>query len=210
MKSKSMTLKRKLELLNAMVGETPRFPVNSIYRDGNRILATNGWQVLAFDLDIVQEAPYVPDEIPTLDAGAAKAPEKRRITPQFMRDWLSDRETQNISGPALLKFLKAKAYLKCFCCGGTGKRPVEDIEPMELVDPFENLRPIQILEVIINANLLISVLAYLDMPDELRVAKCAQQKDGEAQEMLVFYGDGWRMCQMSLRGIRPEDIEIFF
>jgi hypothetical protein len=154
-----MKLQRKLDILNAMAGDMPRFPVDRVYRDGNRILASNGWQIVAFDLDEQEAATSEVANLDTLDAGAtsSRATKESPKTAARIREWLSEpKDAVAIDSASLWAFLKVGDYRKCVCCGGSGERP-PDFDPAELSgDPFERSRPVLIADVCVNANLLVS------------------------------------------------------
>jgi hypothetical protein len=209
-----MNLESKLEILDAISGNA-NFPANQTHRDGAMLLATNGYQLLAFHLSAEESATEEFATIPTLEAGA-KASKKvsAETSVALIRGWLTDEKTngRKVKGSALRDFLRADDYLRCPVCAGSGRRPVDepDYEELEIGDPFSMPRLASILGAIYNANMLVSTMAYLDVPETVLLETWAEPNKGQGDGVLLrIAGDGWTLIQMNMREMKQQDPEVF-
>jgi hypothetical protein len=209
-----MDLKNKLEILDAVSGNA-NFPANRTYRDGAMLIATNGWQLLAFHISVEEAATEDFEAISTLDAGAkASKKDSAEKSVAAIRGWLAQEKTSahRVKGSALRDFLRADHYLRCPVCAGSGRRPLDepDYEESEFSDPFSMPRLASILGAIYNANMLVSTLAYLDVPETVLLETWPEPSNGQSDAVLLrIVGDGWTLIQMNMRELKKENPEVF-
>lgn len=209
-----MDFESKLEILDA-IGGNASFPANRTHRDGATLIATNGYLLLAFHASVEEAATAEFAAIPTLDAGAeASKKDSAGKTVALIRGWLTQEKTngRNVKSSALREFLRADDYLRCPACAGCGRRPVvgPDYEELGFDDAFSTLRLASILGATYNANMLVSTLAYLDMPETVVLETMAAPGTGQAGGVLLrIVGDGWTVMQMNVREMKQEDPEVF-
>jgi hypothetical protein len=209
-----MNLESKLEILDAISGNA-NFPANRTYREGATLIATNGWQLLAFQVSVEDATTEDFAAISTLEAGA-KASKKVSAEKSVaaIRGWLAQEKTnaRRVKGSALRDFLRADHYLRCPVCAGSGRRPLDEpnYEELEIDDPFSMPRLASILGATYNANMLVSTLAYLDVPETVLLETWPAPSDGQGDGVLLrIVGDGWTLIQMNMRELKKENPEVF-
>lgn len=217
-----MEIDRKLEILHTMAGKGLGFPADRVYLDDKTLLATNGWQVLAFQLSENDIAALDLSAFRTLDQGAeeyrkqrkAKANSEKAGAPSQIRKWLTmAAATQAVSFKALRDFLRADDYLRCPHCSGTGQRPVEQIDLIEFEDPFDKLRVAVFDGARMQVRLLLEVLAYMPASDTVQLSTWVESghiRSGKAEgSILRLIGDGWTLIQMSVSEVEGFEVEVF-
>lgn len=209
-----MNLESKIDILDAIAGNAD-FPANRTYRDGATLIATNGWKLLAFHVSAEESATEEFAAISTLDAGAKSSKkDSAEKSVAAIRGWLAQEKTSGhrVKGSALREFLSADHYLQCPVCAGSGRRPLDgpDYEELEIGDPFSMPRLASILAATYNANMLVSTLAYLDVPETVLLQTWAEPSKGQSDGVLLrIVGDGWTLIQMNMRELKKQDPEVF-
>lgn len=217
-----MDLQRKFEILKSLPGKDLGFPADRVYLDDNTLLATNGWQVLAFELS--QEELRAPEllELSTLDNGAeeyrkqrkAKANSEKTGAPSLIRRWLTlAAATHVVDLMSLRDFLRADEYLKCPHCSGSGQRPIEEIDLIEFDDPFDKLRVAVFDNAPMQVRLLLRLLAYLPASETVQLSTWVEgghMRSGKIDgSILRIIGDGWTLIQMSVGRVEGFEVEVF-
>jgi hypothetical protein len=197
-----MHLERKLDILNSIVGEKS-FPANRVYREGDVLLATTGWQLLAFQLPEGEQC----DGLWPLDEGLKEYQEYAKSdrgekSVALIRQWLNGAgDGQAVKSSALLDFLRAKDFLRCPYCKGCGQRPASepDMEEFEFEDEFNAVRLIQIDGQVFDGTMLVSTLAYLPTGETLALSTHPNPVSGHPDGVLLrIVGDGWTLVQMNM------------
>lgn len=217
-----MNLQRKLEILKTLAGKGLGFPADRVYLDDKTLLATNRWQVLAFQLSDEDLAALDLSAFSTLDAGAEEYQKQRKTkansekagAPSSIRRWLTlASATHAVDFMALRDFLRADEYLKCPHCSGSGQRPIEEIDLIEFDDPFDKLRVAIFDNAPMQVRLLLGLLAYLPAGETVQLSTWVEgghMRSGKVDgSILRLIGDGWTLIQMSVAQVEGFEVEVF-
>lgn len=217
-----MNVARKLEILKTLAGKGLGFPADQVYLDDKTLLATNGWQVLAFQLSDEDMWALELSAFSTLDKGAeeyqkrqkAKANSEKPKAPDSIRKWLSlAAATQVVDFTRLRDFLHADEYLRCPHCSGSGQRPIEEVDLIEFEDPFDKLRVAVFDGARMQVRLLLGVLSYLPAGETVQLSTWVESghiRSGKAEgPILRIIGDGWTLIQMSVTEVEGFEVQVF-